>query len=102
MTPESIAALARADVARALQEDLGSGDLTAALVPEGRRCRARILAREAAVLGGAPWAEAALRALDPTVSLTWLVAEETSRIEPCIRSTNWLKALAKAPNSSLD
>ncbi|HRP21623.1 MAG TPA: carboxylating nicotinate-nucleotide diphosphorylase [Alicycliphilus sp.] len=75
MTPESIAALARADVARALQEDLGSGDLTAALVPEGRRCRARILAREAAVICGAPWAEAALRALDPTVSLTWLVAE---------------------------
>ena len=75
MTPESIAALARADVARALQEDLGSGDLTAALVPEGRRSRARILAREAAVICGAPWAEAALRALDPTVSLTWLVAE---------------------------
>ena len=75
MTPESIAALARADVARALQEDLGSGDLTAALVPEGRRCRARILAREAAVICGAPWAEAALRALDPTVSLTWLVVE---------------------------
>ena len=75
MTPEPIAALARADVARALQEDLGSGDLTAALVPEGRRCRARILAREAAVICGAPWAEAALRALDPTVSLTWLVAE---------------------------
>lgn len=75
MTPESIAALARADVARALQEDLGSGDLTAALVPEGRRCRARILAREAAVICGAPWAEAALRALDPTVSMTWLVAE---------------------------
>ena len=75
MTPESIAALACADVARALQEDLGSGDLTAALVPEGRRCRARILAREAAVICGAPWAEAALRALDPTVSLTWLVAE---------------------------
>jgi nicotinate-nucleotide pyrophosphorylase (carboxylating) len=44
-------------------------------VPEGRRCRARILAREAAVICGAPWAEAALRALDPTVSLTWLVAE---------------------------
>ena len=75
MTPESIAALTRADVARALQEDLGSGDLTAALVPEGRRSRARILAREAAVICGAPWAEAALRALDPTVSLTWLVAE---------------------------
>lgn len=63
------------DVARALQEDVGSGDLTAALVPAGRRARARVLAREAAVICGAPWAEAALRALDPTVRITWHVAE---------------------------
>lgn len=63
------------DVARALQEDLGAGDLTAALVPASRRVRARILVREAAVLCGAPWAEAALRALDPAVELSWQVAE---------------------------
>ena len=63
------------DVARALQEDVGSGDLTAALVPAGRRARARVLAREAAVICGAPWAEAALRALDPTVRITWHVAD---------------------------
>ena len=63
------------DVARALQEDLGAGDLTAGLVPVHRRVRARILVREAAVLCGAPWAEAALRTLDPTVELTWHVAE---------------------------
>ena len=75
MTPESVAALASADVARALQEDVGAGDLTAALVPAGRRAKARILARESAVICGAPWAEAALRALDPAVQLTWLVAE---------------------------
>lgn len=75
MTPESVAALASADVARALQEDVGAGDLTAALVPAGRRAKARILAREAAVICGAPWAEAALRALDPTVHLSWQVAE---------------------------
>ena len=63
------------DVARALQEDLGAGDLTAGLVPADRRVRARILVREAAVLCGAPWAEAALRTLDPAVELTWHVAE---------------------------
>ncbi|HNJ45169.1 MAG TPA: nicotinate-nucleotide diphosphorylase (carboxylating), partial [Ottowia sp.] len=40
MSPEAIAALARADVRRALDEDVGSGDLTAALVPAGRRARA--------------------------------------------------------------
>ena len=63
------------DVARALQEDVGSGDLTAALVAPQRRARGRILAREAAVICGAPWAEAAFRALDPTVQLHWCVAE---------------------------
>ena len=63
------------DVGRALQEDLGAGDLTAALVPAQRRVRARIVVREAAILCGAPWAEAALRALDPQVELLWHVAE---------------------------
>jgi len=63
------------DVARALQEDLGAGDLTASLVPAGRRARARVLVREDAVLCGGPWAEAALRALDPGVQITWHVGE---------------------------
>lgn len=70
-----VADLARADAARALAEDLGRGDLTAGLIDPARRARARILAREAAVICGAPWAEATLRALDPGVQLTWQVAE---------------------------
>ena len=70
-----VAALARADVSRALAEDVGSGDLTAGLIDPARRARARILAREAAVICGTPWVEAALRALDPEVQLTWHVAE---------------------------
>ena len=63
------------DVARALQEDVGTGDLTADLIDPQRQARARVLARESAVLCGAPWAEAALRALDPHVRLTWHVQE---------------------------
>jgi len=71
----SVADMARADAARALAEDLGTGDLTAGLIDPARRARARILAREAAVICGAPWAEATLRALDPGVLLDWHVAE---------------------------
>jgi len=63
------------DVARALQEDVGSGDLTAGLIDPARRARARVLAREGAVICGAPWADAALRALDPEARITWHVAE---------------------------
>ncbi len=72
---DDVTTLARADVARALQEDVGAGDLTAGLIDPARRARARILAREAAVICGAPWVEAALRALDPGVRLTWHAAE---------------------------
>ena len=74
-TADDLAALARADVARALAEDVGSGDLTAALVDGTRRARARILAREAAVICGAAWVNAAVAACDPQARLTWHVTE---------------------------
>jgi nicotinate-nucleotide pyrophosphorylase (carboxylating) len=74
-SPSAIADLARSDAARALAEDVGAGDLTAALVDPARRAQARVLAREAAVICGAPWAEAALRQVEPSAKLQWLVAE---------------------------
>ncbi|WP_294767944.1 carboxylating nicotinate-nucleotide diphosphorylase [uncultured Rhodoferax sp.] len=70
-----IAALAQADVARALTEDVGAGDLTASLIDPTRRARARVLAREAAVLCGEPWATAAVLALDPSAAVIWHVRE---------------------------
>ena len=74
-SPSAIAALAAADVARALAEDVGGGDLTAALVDPTRRARARVLAREAAVICGEPWATATVQSLDPGASITWHVQE---------------------------
>jgi nicotinate-nucleotide pyrophosphorylase (carboxylating) len=74
-SPAAIAQLARDDAARALAEDVGGGDLTAALVDPARRAQARVLAREPAVICGAPWVEATLRQLDPGVQLRWLVGE---------------------------
>ena len=67
--------VARADAVRALAEDVGAGDLTAGLVPAGRRARAHVLAREPAVICGAPWVEAALRGVDAELRVRWLVAE---------------------------
>ncbi len=74
-SPSAIANLAQADVARALAEDVGAGDLTAALIDPHRRARARVLAREAAVICGEPWVMAAVRALDPGASAVWHVRE---------------------------
>lgn len=64
-----------ADVARALAEDVGSGDLTAGLIDPHKRARARVLVRESAVLCGAPWVEATLRRLDPSATWGWAVGE---------------------------
>ncbi len=75
LTPDRVKALAHNDVTRALQEDVGAGDLTAALVSPTQRARARVLAREAAVICGQPWVDEAVRALDPLARITWHVAE---------------------------
>lgn len=63
------------DVARALEEDVGSGDLTARLVPAGQIAHARVVTREAAVIAGRPWFDACFRALDPACRIDWRVNE---------------------------
>ena len=62
-------------VARALAEDVGTGDLTAALVPAGRTGRATVITREAAVLCGRQWFNEVFRQLDPAVHVHWAAAE---------------------------
>jgi len=62
-------------VARALAEDVGGGDLTAALVPAGRSGRATVITRESAVICGQPWVDAVFRQLDASVRVEWQVAE---------------------------
>ena len=62
------------DVARALAEDLGPGDVTAALLPDTRDT-AYLLCKEVAVVCGRPWFDACHRALDPEVAIAWHVAE---------------------------
>jgi nicotinate-nucleotide pyrophosphorylase (carboxylating) len=67
-------------VAAALREDLGSGDVTAQLVPEEQRVRGRVITRENAVLCGRPWAEETFRRLDAGIRLTWR-ATDGQRVE---------------------
>jgi len=62
-------------VGAALAEDIGSGDLTAALIPEEKSGRATVITREAAILCGIPYVEASFRQVDPGVSFEWRVAE---------------------------
>jgi nicotinate-nucleotide pyrophosphorylase (carboxylating) len=62
-------------VARALREDIGSGDVTAALIPAQQQGQARVLCREPAIVCGAPWFEETFRQLDPAVRIEWRIAE---------------------------
>lgn len=62
-------------VAAALAEDVGTGDLTASLIPATRACRAEVVCREPAVLAGAPWFDAVFARLDPDVVVDWLYAD---------------------------
>lgn len=65
----------------ALQEDIGTGDLTALLVPADRSARATVISREAVVLCGVPWFEACFHELDAAVDIRWL-AREGTRVAP--------------------
>jgi nicotinate-nucleotide pyrophosphorylase (carboxylating) len=67
-------------VAAALREDIGAGDITAKLVPQGQRVTGRVITREPAVLCGRPWAEETFRRLDPAIGLTWR-ARDGERVE---------------------
>lgn len=62
-------------VARALAEDIGSGDLTAALIPAERLGRASVISRRPTVVCGIPYVNAVFAQLDPRVRIEWKVAE---------------------------
>ncbi|MFP5430990.1 MAG: carboxylating nicotinate-nucleotide diphosphorylase [Gammaproteobacteria bacterium] len=63
------------NVTAALDEDIGSGDITAGLIPATARSRARVITREKMVLAGRPWVEATCHRLDPEITLQWPVTE---------------------------
>jgi nicotinate-nucleotide pyrophosphorylase (carboxylating) len=67
-----------AQVERALAEDIGSGDVTAALIPADRAGRATVITREAAMLCGVPYVNATFERLDPAVQVIWHAAEGDS------------------------
>ncbi|MBK7542354.1 MAG: carboxylating nicotinate-nucleotide diphosphorylase [Candidatus Competibacteraceae bacterium] len=68
-------------VAAALAEDVGGGDLTAALIPETAESEATVISRERAVLCGTAWFDAVFRQLDPRVAVDWRAADG-DRVEP--------------------
>lgn len=62
-------------VSAALTEDIGSGDLTAALIPAARQGRATVITRQAMVICGQPWVDAVFRHIDSKVRTDWRLQE---------------------------
>lgn len=74
-------ALIEAQVRAALIEDVGTGDLTAALLAPGAHGRAELITREEAILCGCAWFDAVFRLLDPLIEVRW-EAVDGDRIRP--------------------
>ena len=72
---ETVEAARERNIRDALSEDIGDGDWTGLLVPAGERVRARVIARERAVLCGRDWFDGVVRTLDGTARLDWQVDE---------------------------
>ncbi|WP_312910712.1 carboxylating nicotinate-nucleotide diphosphorylase [Stutzerimonas nitrititolerans] len=63
------------NVRRALAEDIGTGDITAQLIPAERLAHASVITRERAVISGSAWVDSVFRQLDPRVAVHWQVVD---------------------------
>ena len=92
-----------ADVAAALAEDIGSGDVTADLLPDAPES-AYLLCKEDCVVAGRPWFDAVHRALDPDVRIDWRCDEGDRIAEGTVIATlhGHARALVTAERSALN
>ena len=75
LTLADLTAEIEANARRALAEDIGSGDITAQLIPAERMAHATVITRESAVICGTAWVDAVFRQLDPRVAVHWQVRD---------------------------
>ena len=62
-------------VARALEEDIGTGDISAQLIDANKQATGTVISREKAVICGRPWVDEVFKQLDPRVSIDWHISE---------------------------
>lgn len=104
LTLESLQTIIPEDVRRALAEDVGDGDITAALIPADRQASATIITRETATLCGTAWADEVFRQVDPSIRVQWL-AKDGDRIEanqPFCRLEGPARGLLTAERTALN
>jgi nicotinate-nucleotide pyrophosphorylase (carboxylating) len=91
-------------VTRSLREDVGTGDITAQLIPADRINSGYIITREAAVISGRAWVEEVFRQVDPGVQLSWQVQDGDSVVagQPLFTVTGNARSLLTAERSALN
>lgn len=104
MNPELLKAALAANVAAALVEDIGSGDVTAGLIPPERQAKARIITRDTMVMAGKLWVESVFVAVDPSLRLRWLVdeASEVTAGSALLEVTGSARSLLTAERAALN
>lgn len=104
MTPMNFSAQVEADVKRALEEDVGPGDLTAALVPADQVAQATIICRQAAVVCGQPWVMEVLRQIAPSAQARWTLEDGASCVpnQKIVEITGLARELLTAERTCLN
>jgi nicotinate-nucleotide pyrophosphorylase (carboxylating) len=97
-------ALVHRQVAQAIAEDLGGGDVTAALVPVTQQVRAQVIAREPAILCGTDWVDATFKQLDAGVRLEWLAVDGDSLVadQPVLRLAGHARPILTGERTALN
>lgn len=91
-------------VAHALAEDVGTGDLTAQLIPASASAQGRVITRQDAVLCGTAWFDAVFQTLDPDSSVVWHAkdGDRVSANQPLCDIFASARALLTAERSALN
>lgn len=104
LTLAELSAEIQANVRAALAEDVGSGDITAQLIPAGRDASARIITRENATVAGTAWVDEVFRQVDPRVQVRWQVrdGEQVSADQTLFTLEGPARALLTGERSALN
>ena len=91
-------------VQTSLEEDIGSGDITAKLIPSDNTLTAVVISREPAVLCGSAWANEVFSQLDPTVTLDWLAkdGDELTPNEPFLKLSGNARSILTGERTALN
>lgn len=104
LTLADLGAEIEANVRRALREDVGSGDITAQLIPAERLAHATVITRDSAVIAGSAWVDNVFTQIDPRVAVHWQVkdGDQVQPNQPLFHLEGPARALLTGERSALN